>query len=145
MSGARIHIFKLPMEKIIEHGNRIESYTKEQAIMSGELAPISSSQLTGKIHDYYVENGMEWPGIHDAIVNIVVPSTDGSKAKKAAEAYSELARSGLDLKGRRYVRLCAGSGQLRNNVVTFIWDIMHLICDRGSLLRYQARRPGRKL
>lgn len=125
MSGERIHIFKLPMEKIIEHENRIENYTKEQAIMSGELVPISSSQLTGKIHDYYVENGIERLGIHDAIVNIVVPSASGGKAKKVAEAYSELAHSGFDLNGKRYVRLCAGSGQLRNNVVTFIWDIMH--------------------
>lgn len=125
MVGECIHIFKLPMEKIIGQGNRIENYTKEQAIMSGELVPISSSQLTGKIYDYYTENGLNGLSISDAIVNIVVPSASGSKAKKVAEAYSELAHSGFDLNGRHYVRLCAGSGQLRNNTITFIWDVMH--------------------
>ncbi len=123
--GERIHIFKLPMEKIIEHRCNIENYTEEQAIMSGELVPISNSQLTGKIYDYYTENGLDGLRMSDAIVNIVVPSASGGKAKKVAEAYSELAHSGFDLNGRHYVRLCAGSGQLRNNTITFIWDAMH--------------------
>ena len=125
MAREKICIYKLPMEKIIEHGNWIVNYTEEQAIMSGELVPISSSQLTGKIYDYYAENGLNGLGVNDAIVNIVVPSASGSKAKKVSEAYNELAHSGFDLNGRHYVRLCAGSGQLRSNTITFIWDAMH--------------------
>lgn len=124
MVEERIHIFKLPMDKIIEHNYKIENFTEEQAVMNGELVPISASQLTGKIYDYYTEMGLDVLRICDAIVNIVVPSASGSKAKKVAEAYSKLAHSGFDLNGRHYVRLCAGSGQLRNNTVTFIWDVM---------------------
>ena len=125
MAENRINIFKLPMEKIIEHGGKMEDYTEEQAIMNGELVPISSSQLTGKIYDYYNENGLDGLDIKDAIVNIVVPSASGSKAKKVAAAYSELAHSGFDLNGRHYVRLCAGSGQLRHNTITYVWDAMN--------------------
>ena len=125
MVEEQICIYKLPMEKIMEHKNHIDGYTDEQAIMNGELVPISSSQLTGKIHDYYSENGLDGLTVKDAIVNIVVPTANGKNAKKAAEAYSELAHHGFDLNGRRYVRLCAGSGQLRQNTITFIWDVMH--------------------
>ena len=125
MVEEQICIYKLPMEKIMEHKNHIDGYTDEQAIMNGELVPISSSQLTGKIHDSYSENGLDGLTVKDAIVNIVVPTANGKNAKKAAEAYSELAHHGFDLNGRRYVRLCAGSGQLRQNTITFIWDVMH--------------------
>ena len=59
MAEERICIYKLPMEKITEHGNSIDGYTDEQAIMCGELVPISTSQLTGKIYDYYNENGLD--------------------------------------------------------------------------------------
>ena len=121
----RIHIFKLPMERIIERSYKIEHYTDEQAIMNGELVPISASQLTGKIYDYYSENGLDELTVKDAIVNIVVPTANGKNAKKAAEAYSELAHHGFDLNGRHYVRLCAGSGQLRQNTITFVWNVMH--------------------
>ncbi len=125
MAEEHIHIFKLPMDKIIEHNNKIENYTEEQAVMNGELVPISANQLTGKIYDYYSEMGLDVLRIRDAIVNIVVPSASGSKAKKVAEAYSKLAHSGFDLNGRHYVRLCAGSGQLRQNTITFVWNVMH--------------------
>ncbi len=125
MVEEQICIYKLPMEKILEHKNHIDGYTDEQAIMNGELVPISASQLTGKIHDYYSENGLNGLTVKDAIVNIVVPTANGKNAKKAAEAYSELAHHGFDLNGRHYVRLCAGSGQLRQNTIAFIWDVMH--------------------
>lgn len=125
MVEEQICIYKLPMEKIIAHENHIDGYTDEQAVMNGELVPISTSQLTGKIHDYYSENGLNGLTAKDAIVNIVVPTANGKNAKKAAEAYSELAHHGFDLNGRHYVRLCAGSGQLRQNTITFIWDVMH--------------------
>lgn len=125
MVEEQIRIYKLPMDKIVEHGNSIDSYTDEQAIMNGELVPISTSQLTGKIHDYYSENGLDGLTVKDAIVNIVVPTASGKNAKKVAEVYGELAHHGFELNGRHYVRLCAGSGQLRNNTITFIWDVMH--------------------
>ena len=125
MAKEKICIYKLPVEKIIEQGNRIVNYTEEQAIMNGELVPISSSQLVGKIFDYYNENGLDGLTVRDAIVNIVVPAASGRDAKKVAEAYSELAHSGFDLNGRHYVRLCAGSGQLRNNTITFAWNVMY--------------------
>ena len=95
MGYDHIHIFKLPMGLIIEHGNRIENYTMEQAIIS------------------------------DAIVNIVVPSASGRNANKVAEEYNKLAHTGFDINRRHYVRLCAGSGQLRNNTITFVWDAMY--------------------
>ena len=125
MAGEQTCIYKLPMEKIIEHGNKIDGYTDEQAVMNGELVPISSSQLTGKIYDYYNENGLGGLAVRDAIVNIVVPTASGRNAQKVAEAYNEFAHFGFDLNGRHYVRLCAGSGQLRQNTITFIWDAMH--------------------
>ena len=124
MAVEQICIYKLSMEKIMEHGNSIDGYTDEQAIMCGELVPISTSQLTGKIYDYYNENGLDGFTVKDAIVNIVVPTANGKNAKKVAEAYSELAHRGFDLNGRHYVRLCAGSGQLRNNTITFVWEEM---------------------
>lgn len=125
MAEKQICIYKLPMEKIMEHENHIDGYTDERAIMNGELVPISASQLTGKIYDYYSENGLNGLTVKDAIVNIVVPTANGKNARKAAEAYSELAHHGFDLNGRHYVRLCAGSGQLRQNTITFVWNVMH--------------------
>lgn len=124
MAEIRIHIFKLPMERIIESGGKIDYYTEEDAILNGEYVPISNSQLTGKIYDYYNENDMHGLDIKDAIVNIVVPSASGRQAKNVASAYNTLAHSGFDFNGKHYVRLCAGSGQLRNNTVTFVWDVM---------------------
>ena len=70
------------MERIIERSYKIEHYTDEQAIMNGELVPISASQLTGKIYDYYSENGLDELTVKDAIVNIVVPTANGKNAKK---------------------------------------------------------------
>lgn len=125
MVEERIYILKLPMEKITGNNNTITNYTVEDAITNGELVPISNSQLTGKINDYYKENGIVDLSIKDAIVNIVVPSASGKQANKVAKAYSDLAHSGFTINGRHYVRLCAGSGQLRNNTVTFAWDVMH--------------------
>jgi len=125
MANEDIRIFKLPMEKIIERNNLIENYTAEQAIMNGELVPILSSQLTGKIQDFYKENSLDGLEVRDAIINIVVPNASGSQTAKVARAYGELARMGFNFNGRHYVRLCAGSGQLRNNTITFVWDAIH--------------------
>lgn len=125
MGYDHIHIFKLPMGLIIERGNRIENYTMEQAIMDGNLVSISNSQLTGKITDFFEENGLLDLDISDAIVNIVVPSASGRNANKVAEEYNKLAHTGFDINRRHYVRLCAGSGQLRNNTITFVWDAMY--------------------
>ncbi len=125
MANEDIRIFKLPMEKIIEGNNSIENYTVEQAIMNGELVPISGSQLTGKIQDFYKENSLDSLEVRDAIINIVVPNASGSQTAKVARAYGELAHTGFNFNGRHYVRLCAGSGQLRHNTITFIWDAMH--------------------
>ncbi len=121
----RIYIYKLPLEKIIGNGDNIEQYTDEDAIINGELVPISPSQLTGKISDFYAENGLTDYAVSDAIVNIVVPSASGHQAKKVADEYSKLAHRGFYVNGRHYVRLCAGSGQLRNNTITFVWDVMY--------------------
>ena len=120
----RIYIYKLPMEKIIGNGGTIEKYTNEDAIINGELVPISTSQLTGKIDDFYAENGLADCAVRDAIINIVVPSASGRQAKKVADEYSQLVHTGFCVNGRHYVRLCAGSGQLRNNTITFVWDVM---------------------
>lgn len=124
MIEKHLYIFKLPMEKIIEHNNNIENYTKEEAIMNGELVPISNSQLIGKIYDYYKCNGLDDLGVEDAIINVVVPSASGRQVSKVSAEYSVLAHSGFDINGRHYIRLCAGSGQLRNNTVTFVWEVM---------------------
>ena len=120
----RIYIYKLPMEKIIGNGNIITKYTDEDANINGELVPISTSQLTGTIDEYYSEHGLSGYTVRDAIINIVVPSASGRQAKKVAEDYNVLAHAGFCVNGRHYVRLCAGSGQLRNNTITFVWDVM---------------------
>lgn len=125
MAEDKIRIYKLPMQKIIEHGCKIDNYTKEQAMMDGELVPISTSQLVGKVLDYFDENGLSGLQIMDAIVNIVVPSANGKQADRVAESYRALAHTGFTINGRHYVRLCAGSGQLRHNTITFVWDVMH--------------------
>lgn len=125
MAEDKIRIYKLPMQKIIEHGCIINNYTKEQAMMNGELVPISTSQLVGKILDYFDENGLSDLLVMDAIVNIVVPSANGKQADRIAELYRDLAHTGFTINGRHYVRLCAGSGQLRHNTITFVWDVMH--------------------
>lgn len=125
MADRDICIYKLPLEKIVAHNGSIEDYTEEDAIVNGELVPISGSQLTGKVLDYFEENGMTGLGVKDAIVNVVVPNASGSHVQKVGRAYSELAHKGFYLNGRHYVRLCAGSGQLRHNTVTFILDVMH--------------------
>ena len=83
MAEKQICIYKLPMEKIMEHKNHIDGYTDERAIMNGELVPISASQLTGKIYDYYSENGLDELTVKDAIVNIVVPTANGKNANAA--------------------------------------------------------------
>lgn len=125
MAEDRICIYKLPMDKIIEQSKELKNYTDEEAIMNGELVPISWSQLTGKINDYYQEHELHDLRVRDAIVNIVVPSASGRQAKVVADTYGKLARTGFDINGKHYIRLCAGSGQLRNNTITYIWDAMH--------------------
>lgn len=125
MTEERISIYKLPMEKIIEQNKTLHNYTDEEAIMNGELVPISQSQLTGKIYDYYREYDLQGLRVRDAIVNVVVPSASGKQAKVVANTYGELAHTGFKINGKHYVRLCAGSGQLRNNTITYIWDVMH--------------------
>lgn len=125
MAEERIFIYKIPMDKIIGHDYNIEQYTDEEAIVSGELVPISNSQLTGKIYDYFTENRLDGMRVRDAIINIVVPSASGKQAKRVAATYGELAHSGFNFNRRHYVRLCAGSGQLRHNTVTYVWDVMY--------------------
>lgn len=125
MAEERIFIYKIPMDKIIGHDYNIEQYTDEEAIVSGELVPISNSQLTGKIYDYFLENRLDGMRVRDAIINIVVPSASGKQAKRVAATYGELAHSGFNFNRRHYVRLCAGSGQLRHNTVTYVWDVMY--------------------
>lgn len=125
MAEERIFIYKIPMDKIIGHDYNIEQYTDEEAIVNGELVPISNSQLTGKIYDYFLENRLDGMRVRDAIINIVVPSASGKQAKRVAATYGELAHSGFNFNRRHYVRLCAGSGQLRRNTVTYVWDVMY--------------------
>lgn len=125
MFEERISIYKVPMDKITASGNCIKGYTDNDAIMNGELVPISNSQLIGKIYDYYSENGLDELRIRDAIINIVVPSASGHKAKAVAEEYKQLAHTGFDFNGKHFIRLCAGSGQLRNNTITYVWDVMY--------------------
>ncbi len=126
MADGDIRIYKIPMEKIVDHAGSIEDYTVEEAIMNGELVPISGSQLTGKVYDYYREHGLFGLDVKEAIVNIVVPNASGSNVQKVGRAYSDLAHKGFYINGRHYVRLCAGSGQLRHNTITFVWDVMHV-------------------
>ena len=95
MREERIYIYKIPMEKIIKSNMIIAKYTVEDAIMNGELVPISNSQLTGKIKDYYKENHIEHFSIKDAIINIVVPSASGRQVSKVASAYNAKAQSSL--------------------------------------------------
>lgn len=125
MTEDRISIYKLPMDKIIEQNKELDNYTDNEAIMNGELVPISWSQLVGKINDYYKKHDLPELRVRDAIVNIVVPSASGRQAKIVANTYGELAHTGFNINGKHYIRLCAGSGQLRNNTVTYIWDVMH--------------------
>lgn len=125
MADSDIRIYKLPMEKIVDHAGSIEDYTVEEAIMNGELVPISGSQLTGKVYDYYNEHGLSGLEVKEAIVNVVVPSASGSHVQKVGRAYSDLAHKGFYINGRHYVRLGAGSGQLRHNTITFVWDVIH--------------------
>lgn len=125
MREERIYIYKIPMEKIIKSNMVITKYSVEDAVINGELVPISNSQLTGKINDYYKENRIEHLSIKDAIINVVVPSASGRQVSKVASAYNDIAHNGFAFNGRHYIRLCAGSGQLRNNTVTFVWDVMH--------------------
>lgn len=124
MMREKMNIYKIAMEKIIAHGNKIQNYTEEEAMRNGELVPISSSQLTRKIQDYFKENGFDDLEVRDVIVNIVVPSASGRQADKVAKAYSSFAHSGFYLNERHYVRLMAGSGQLRQNTITYVWDYM---------------------
>ena len=123
MAEERIFIFKIPMDKIIDHEYNIENYTEQEAIINGELVSISNSQITGKIYDYFTENSLDGMRVRDAIINIVVPSASGKQAKKVAAAYEEFAHSGFNFNHRHYVRLCAGSGQLRNNTIHLIWSV----------------------
>lgn len=124
MFEENIQIYKLPMEMIIEHGNSVY-LTIEMALLEGWLIPISNNQLVNKIYDYYTENSLEDLGIKDAIVNVVVSNAIGRNAQKVADKYREFAHSGFYLNDRHYIRLCAGSGQLRNNTITFVWDVMY--------------------
>lgn len=120
----QIKIYKLPLEKIISGVGKSEKYTLETAIACGELVPISSSQLTHKINDYYREHSIHNGTVRDAIINIVVPSASKSKAASVAASYEKIALSGFDFNKKHYVRFCAGSGQIRQNTVTFVWDKM---------------------
>lgn len=122
-------IYKISTSRLIErNGKKIKivplNITKREALEKGEVVKIQSNQLTNKIFDYFNENNIPHSrlDLYEIIVNVVVP-TDAKK--QGEKEYGTIAKQGFVMNGKKYVRLCSGSGQIRRNTVTFIREDLY--------------------
>lgn len=124
---AQYSIYKLATDRFCESsGKKIKinelSITERAALENGEIVSIQSNQLTNAIKEYYGMKNISKSFFIDKIVNIHV---EPESKKQGEREYQELAKRGFIVNGFKYVRILSGSGQIRNNTITFIREELY--------------------
>lgn len=138
-------IYKLPSGLIVKNNLKIENYTRKKAINDGSLVSVGDNMVFYKIRDYYgdtrthqeifdtVQNlrttlkmcKREGKVLEGHIVNQQILDTLFVKdiivvvCEKKSE-YATIGRKGFEVNGIRFVRLCAGAGNLRRNCAVYV-------------------------
>lgn len=122
-------IFKISTDRLtVQNGKKVEAkpltLTRRVALENGEIVKIQSNQLTNQIFNYFEKNNIPCSGLNmsEILINVYVPPETKQQGERA---YAVLAKNGFTVNGRRYVRLCSGSGQIRRNTVTFIREDLY--------------------
>jgi len=125
----QFQVFKVSTERFVKYsGDKIKivplKLSKREALENGEIVKIQSNQLTNKILDHFYNCDVPYAGLDftEIIVNLTVPTDDKKRGEKE---YATLAKTGITLNGKKYVRLFSGSGQIRRNTITFIRDDLY--------------------
>lgn len=138
-------IYKFTSTQIIEANLEIKDYTKYRAVRDGTLVSIGDNIVFKKIRDYYGDTRSHIE-IFEKIQELRKTLRMCKKAGKINEAkivnqnirdilfvkdvvtvecikksdFKTLANSCFYVNGERFVRFCAGAGQIRRNVVVFV-------------------------
>lgn len=112
-------ILKLDINRLAKvDGKKIKvvplTITKEEALLNGELIRVQESQMIRVICEYFSGQTIDMSQI---IVNIHVPTELKTTGEKM---YLQCAENGITVNGNHYKRFASGSGQIRNNTVTFL-------------------------
>lgn len=124
---AQYSIYKFETDKLCEsNGKTIKvipiAVTERMAIENGELVNIQNNQLTNAIKEYYGMKNISKSFFIDKIVNIHV---NPESKKQGEREYQKLAEHGFTVNNIRFVRILSGSGQIRNNTITFIREDLY--------------------
>ena len=114
-------ILKLDINRLAKvDGKKIKvvplTITKEEALLNGELIRVQESQMIRVICEYFSGQTIDMSHI---IVNVHVPTELKTIGEKM---YLACAEQGIIVNGLHYKRFASGSGQIRNNTVTFLRD-----------------------
>lgn len=90
--------------------------TKEEALLNGELIRVQESQMIRVIYEYFSGQTIDMSQI---LINVHVPTELKTTGEKM---YLACAEQGISVNGNHYKRFASGSGQIRNNTVTFLRD-----------------------
>ena len=90
--------------------------TKEEALQNGELIRVQESQMIRVICEYFSGQTIDMSQI---MINVHVPTELKTTGEKM---YLACAEQGIIVNGLHYKRFASGSGQIRNNTVTFMRD-----------------------
>jgi len=112
-------ILKLDINRLAKvDGKKIKvvplTVAKEEALLNGELIRVQESQMIRVICEYFSGQTIDMSQI---IVNVHVPTELKTTGEKM---YLQCAENGITVNGNHYKRFASGSGQIRNNTVTFL-------------------------
>lgn len=117
-------IYKIDIDKIVKQVGRkftIDEIHRnhEGALNDGEIIYVQENQLTSMIYKHFQGTEID---LSEMIINIHV---DEDLKTKGEKMYQELAKHGFNCNGAHYIRFASGSGQIRNNTITFIRDDLY--------------------
>lgn len=138
-------IYKLPSGLIVKNNLKIENYTRKKAINDGNLVSVGDNMVFYKIRDYYGDTRTHQE-IFDTVQNLRTTLKMCKREEKVLEGhivnqqildtlfvkdiivvvcekkseYATIGRKGFEVNGIRFVRLCAGAGNLRRNCAVYV-------------------------
>lgn len=112
-------IYKIDINRLAKvDGKKIKvlplAITKEEALLNGELIRVQESQMIRIICEYFKGQTVDMSKI---MINVHVPTELKTTGEKM---YLQCAENGITVNGNHYKRFASGSGQIRNNTVTFL-------------------------
>lgn len=114
-------IYKVDINRLAKvDGKKIKvvplNVTKEEALQNGELIRVQESQMILVICSYFKGQTVD---MSQLMINVHVPTELKTTGEKM---YLACAEQGISVNGLHYKRFASGSGQIRNNTVTFLRD-----------------------